>query len=133
MATRRRTRRIPPGAVALSLLALTLAAPSTASAYQHTQNCTFKPAYEGCYDVQGQYYNPWTFGSTRISGAGSGSPIVNGTCIKAVTQAGSNKSGDRCNSSSQTTTTFQASPDSRVYGYWGGSGGTLALEVIGRT
>ena len=105
---------------------------AVSQAYSHNQTCS-KPAYEGCYDVQGQIYNPWTFGGIALNGLSGGNPAYSGTCIKAVTQAGNNKSGDRCSGSSTTTTNFQASPTSQVYGYWGGSGGTFYVFVQGQT
>lgn len=92
---------------------------SFAPAYSHAQPC-YSAAYLNCYDAQGQTYNPWVLVDNTMQAGGGQFP---GVCAKAVTQAGSIKSGSTCLANTSGATAYlAASPTSLAYGYWGDGG-----------
>jgi glycine/serine hydroxymethyltransferase len=105
---------------------------AVANAYVHSQDCTKSP-YDRCYDVRGQIYNPWKNLGAGVRPAAGAS--VNGTCAKAVTQAGNTRSGTvSCGGSTSHGVTLDgAYPESQAYGYWGGSGPASYTNVNAST
>jgi hypothetical protein len=132
-----RSRRIRWLRLALAGLASFLLAMGTtqaAQAYYHfwggapgspapsnPQICWSIVAYGQCWDGAGQTYNAWVRVEVWFQFDFHPSNY-NGTCAKAITEAGNVKSGSTCSAFDQSGGNLAASPSSRAYGYWGGSG-----------
>jgi hypothetical protein len=100
----------------------------SAEAWAHRWNCTVGSA-QVCWDVSGQFYNPWI--SVVVWSGGTVSEL----CAKAVTQANNLRTGSGCSytTSSRVSCIASATPDSQAYVYWGGSGGPHGLQGDART
>lgn len=107
----------------LSVLAVSTAVmvipASSAHALSFNWNCNFGlVAYNGCYSGSFHSWVAVSGGFDPVSGT------YNGECVKAVTEAGNEKSGSACFPATVRLAgvTIAASPISEGYYYFGGSG-----------
>ena len=119
-------------AVALAIAASAAFTSSAGAQIAHSWNCSggegLTPNNQ-CYDTTGtSVYQPWVLVGAAINTGNGGISYYTGLCVKAADSSGYTKSGSSCHTSSYTTFSIAiaASPSSRGYYYWGGTGASIS-------